>query len=204
MAMASHQNVLGQLGCEDLTELIDQDFLEKYGLAVPAQYGMVCKDVRQQAKNLEALGAGPFMCSDSVTGPDWKEWGESEAIDVKMSVAVGYSNGQQIELLGPPQGSEFYKDRIREDGGLTLHHVSTIQDGILEVERSMNAAGFPTIIEQEGGNKYMFHVMVRYFDTREALGIYIEVTQYKLFGFHMPLGERLITAIARLQKLFGR
>jgi hypothetical protein len=31
-----------------------------------------------------------------------------------MSVAVGYSIGQQIELLGPPQGSEFYKDRIRD------------------------------------------------------------------------------------------
>jgi hypothetical protein len=158
--MNSHQNVLKQLGCKDLTELVDRDFLEKYGLAMPAQYGMVCKDVRQ--------------------------------------------NGQQIELLGPPQGSEFYKDRIREDGGLTLHHVSTIQDGLLEVERKMNAAGFPSIVKQEGGNKYMFQVLVRYFDTREALGIYIEVTQYKLFGFHMPLGETLITAIARLQKLFGR
>lgn len=199
--MASHQDILNFLGCKDLTQLVDPEFLAAHGLEQPGQYGMVCKDVREQAKKLEALGAGPFMCSTGVTGPNWKEWGEAK--DVKMDLAVGYSNGQQIELLGPPQGSDFYKDTIPEDGSVALHHVSMMQQGITDIERSMNAAGYPTIIEQEGGHKNLFRVCVRYFDTRDKLGFYIEVTQYEFFGRHAPPGEGFISTIAKLQNLFG-
>ena len=54
--MCSHDDVLEVLGCDDLERLVDPKFLQAHGLVTPGQYGMVCEDVRGQARKLEALG----------------------------------------------------------------------------------------------------------------------------------------------------
>ena len=46
--MNKHEQVMQQLGCDDLNELIDPKFLREFGLAMPGQYGMVCQNVKDR------------------------------------------------------------------------------------------------------------------------------------------------------------
>ncbi len=194
--MSSHQKVLEHMGCGDLTTLVDREFLAAHGLSEPMQYGMACGDVDAQLEKLEALGAGPFLRAHP-DGPGWTEYGVKKT--VKIDLALGYSNGQQVELLGAGEGTNFYSDKIPEDGGIVLHHICTSQD-ISELEPRMNAAGFPTIIEQDAGVKGLLTMKVRYFDTQAAVGIYVEVIEWRLFGRLVHPGEKLMTRLAKMQR----
>ena len=42
-----------------------------------------------------------------------------------------------------------------------------------------------------------------YFDTRDHLGFWLEIAQYRLFGRHRPPTEAFITRLAGLQRRFG-
>jgi hypothetical protein len=169
--MSSHQKVLEHMGCGDLTTLVDREFLAAHGLSEPMQYGMACGDVDAQLEKLEALGAGPFLRAHP-DGPGWTEYGVKKT--VKIDLALGYSNGQQV-------------------------HICTSQD-ISELEPRMNAAGFPTIIEQDAGVKGLLTMKVRYFDTQAAVGIYVEVIEWRLFGRLVHPGEKLMTRLAKMQR----
>ena len=85
--MSSHQRVLEHMGVSDLHSLIDPAFLREHDLNQPGQYGMVCADVPDQIKQLESLGAGPFLYS-LTRGPNWHEWGEPRKVMVEMSMAT--------------------------------------------------------------------------------------------------------------------
>ena len=162
---------------------------------------MVCRDVRAEMAGLEGLGAGPFLYSTNKM-PNWREWGEP--VEAHAELALGYSNGQEIELLGPGQNTHFYTDRIPADGGIALHHICIFQDDILELERRLNDAGFETAGAGHIGVKGLYTTRFRYLDTRDALGFYLELAEYKLLGRHSPPGEKTISFLARLQKRFGK
>ena len=118
--MAIKEDVLAALGgVRDLERLIPHDFRERFRLAEPMQYGMVCREVSDRIAQLEALGAGPFL--HVTTGPPgWRERGVARKVRTEM--ALGYCAAQQIELLGPGENTDFYAEKIPADGGFALHH----------------------------------------------------------------------------------
>lgn len=198
----THQAVLNALGCDDLDTLVPQSFLDRFGLDTPRQYGMVCADVKASAEELQGLGCSPFLRIKS----DIKGWWERDGSPnnggsrktVTTDAAFGYSNGQQVELLGPGANSTLYTDKIPADGSIALHHVCVMQFGIEDIERHLNEAGYPTHISGDVGGG-PFKTRFRYFDTREELGFWLEVCEYALFGRHAPPSEGFITFFAKLQ-----
>ena len=199
--MNQHEQVMQQLGCDDLNELVDPKFLREFGLVMPGQYGMVCQNVKDQIANLEALGAGPFVHA-FMKMPNWKEYGQPKKAYAEL--ALGYSNGQQVELLGKGKNIDIYKEKIPADGSIALHHACVFQEGVVELERRLNAAGYATAGSGYIGLTGLYSTTVRYIDTRETLGIYLEMVEYRLLGRHAPPGERLITGLAKLQRRFAK
>ena len=199
--MNSHEKVMQLLGCDDLHELLDRKFLAEFGLELPGQYGMVCKDVKAQIANLEAAGSRPFLHA-MMKMPNWKEYGQPK--DAYADMALGYSNGQQIELLGEGRNIDIYKEKIPEDGSIALHHACVFQGNIVELERRLNDAGYVTAGSGYIGLSGLYSTTVRYIDTRETIGIYLEMVEYRLLGRHTPPGEKIITGIAKLQKRFAK
>ena len=199
--MNSHEQVMQQLGCDDLNELVDPKFLREFGLVMPEQYGMVCKDVTAQIANLEAAGSRPFLHA-TMKMPNWKEYGQPK--EAYAELALGYSNGQQIELLGEGRNIDIYKEKIPADGSIALHHVCVFQKDIVELERRLNDAGYVTAGSGYIGLSSLYSTTVRYIDTRETIGIYLEMVEYRLLGRHTPPGEKIITGIAKLQKRFAK
>jgi len=199
--MNRHEQVMQQLGCDDLNELVDPEFLQEFGLVMPEQYGMVCKDVKAQIANLEAAGSRPFL-HGMMKMPNWREYGKPK--EAYADMALGYSNGQQIELLGEGRNIDIYKEKIPADGSIALHHVCIFQDDIVELERRLNDAGYVTAGSGYIGLSGLYSTTVRYIDTRESLGIYLEMVEYRMLGRHSPPGEKIITGIAKLQKRFAK
>jgi len=190
-----------QLGCDDIAELVDPKFLQEFGLDTPGQYGMVCQDVQAQIAKLEALGAGPFV-SAMMKMPNWKEYGEPK--DAYADMALGYSNGQQVELLGEGKNIDLYKPAIPADGSIGLHHVCVFQENIVELARRLNNAGYVTAGSGYIGMKGLYSTTVRYLDTRDTLGIFLELVEYRMLGRHAPPGEKVISGLARIQRRFAK
>ena len=124
--------------------------------------------------------------------------------EVYAELALGYTNAQEIELLGPGQNTTFYSDKIPADGSIGLHHACIFQDNIFEKERRLNDAGYPTAGSGHIGVTGIYTTRIRYIDTREIFGFYIELVEYKMLGMHSPPGEKIITFLAKLQKRFGK
>lgn len=200
--MSAKQDVLTAMGgLRDLSELIPSSFRERFGLEAPSQYGMVCADVRAGIARLEEAGADPFLFAR--TGPpNWTERGERRP--VRVDTALGYVEHQQIEILGHGTHTDIYSEKIPEDGSLALHHVGIHQLGIERVRADLAAAGFEAAVDIHMAIGSLYTVDVTYFDTRDELGVYLEVLQFLRFGRHAPLAERTITNLGRLQQPFRR
>ena len=199
--MRSHRRVLQAMGVADLDTLVDPGFLAQLGLNQPGQYGIVCADVQAAIARLEAVGAGPFVYANT-SGPNWVEYGETRHCRIEM--AMGYSDHQQIELLGPGSGTGLYRDRIPCDGSMALHHVCIFQHGIAKLQRRLNASGFDTVVSGHAGINKLLTTRFMYFDTREELGFYLELAEYEVLGRHAPPGEGLISGIGKLQRWLRR
>jgi hypothetical protein len=200
--MTTKDDVLAALGgVADLNELVPAAFRSRFQLAEPIQYGMVCRDFPAKIEQLEAKGAGPFV-HGTVGIPGWREGGVARK--VRNEVALGYCAGQQIELLGPGTNTDLYAEKIPADGGFALHHVGIAQLGLSESRRTFEAAGIEVAVEL--GMKFgpAFSMEVAYFDTRNELGFYVELLEFRSFGRHVPLGEALISALGGLQSRFRK
>ena len=196
------QDVLAAFGgIPDLDELIPADFLRRFELSEPTQYGIVCQDVRAGIGRLEAIGAGPFLYAE-MRPPGWTERGERKPVLAQM--ALGYVDHQQIELLGPGENTNLYTEKIPTDGSFALHHVGIAQLGMGRAKPSLTDAGYPPIVEIGMRIGPIYSVDVAYFDTRDELGFYLEILEFTAFGRHAPLTEKLVSRIGRLQRLFRR
>ena len=195
----SRQAIIDALGGTDLSALVDADFLGQFGLSTPGQYGMVSGNFPANIERLEGLGTTPFIYAN-MDAPGWTEQGEQKPVKVEMG--MGYVGDQQIEVLGAGENTQFYTDAIPADGSLTLHHVCCMQNNILELKETLPAAGYPLYLEG-GVNMGILSTYFAYFDTRERLGFWLEIAQYRLLGRHKPPTEAFITRLARLQRRFG-
>jgi hypothetical protein len=196
--MTTKQEVLAELGdVPDLNELVPAAFRNRFDLAEPMQYGMVCRDFPAKIDRLEALGAGPFV-HGTFGIPGWREAGVVRK--VRNEVALGYCDGQQIELLGPANGTDFYVEKIPADGGFALHHVGIAQLGLTASRRAFASVGIEAVVELGMNFGPAFSMEVAYFDTRNELGFYLELLEFRSFGRHVPLGEGLISRVGGLQR----
>jgi hypothetical protein len=195
----SRESIMQRLGGCDFDGLIPADFLQRFGLSRPGQYGMVCADVSSEIRELEARGCTPFV-HVNMAAPGWQEQGRP--LDVKVEMAMGYTDGEQIELLGPGENTTFYTDAIPADGALTLHHLCCFQNNMEQLKQQLPAAGFPMYLEG-GINIGLLSTCFAYFDTRDELGFWLEIGQYRFLGRHHPPTEKLITRLARLQRRFS-
>ena len=116
----SRQQIIETIGGRDFDALVPRDFLDHFGLVRPGQYGVVCADVGAAINALESLGATPFV-HVRTNAPGWTEWGEKKKVGVEM--AMGYSDGEQIEILGAGHNTQLYSETIPADGSIALHHV---------------------------------------------------------------------------------
>mgnify|MGYP001823858381 CR=1 FL=1 len=196
----SREQIVEKLGGSPLGDLIPTCFRRDFGLSAPGQYGMVCADTAEERRALQSLGCSPFLHT-TTPGPGWTEYGEPVS-GVKVDMAMGYVGDEQIELLGPGQGTDFYREAIPESGALTLHHVCCFQNNIDEMLERLPQAGYPVALQGESKAGPVW-TRFAYFDTRKDLGLFLEITQYRLFGRHFPPGRRMITSMAKLQQRFA-
>ena len=194
----SREEIIEKLGGGDFGSLIPQAFLQRFDLSSPGQYGMVCADVAAEIAALEDLGATSFI-HVNMGAPGWTEAGVKKKVSVEM--AMGYTDGEQIELLGPGENTRFYLDAIPAGGALTLHHVCCMQNNIDELKQTLPAAGYPLYLEG-GINLGLISTHFAYFDTRSELGFWLEIAQYRMLGRHRPPTEAFITRLAGLQRRF--
>ena len=194
----SRADIIRAIGGRDFDALVDPAFLRRLGLTRPAQYGVVCADVDGAVDILEDCGATPFLRANT-PAPGWTERGEKKSVRVEM--AMGYTEGEQIELLGPGENTDFYREAIPADGSMALHHVCCMQDNLDMMTKRLHAAGFPLVVEG-GVNVGLISTRFAYFDTRDELGIWLEIARYRLLGRHAPPTEAFITRLARLQRRF--
>ena len=188
-----------KLGGKTLKQLVPAKFLSCFNLSLPAQYGMVCADVSAEIDSLESLGCTPFVHA-TMDAPGWTERGEKKKVKVEM--AMGYTDDGQVELLGPGVNTDFYRDAIPQDGALTLHHVCCNQNNLAELKKDLPRAGYPLYLEG-GINIGLLSTHFAYFDTRDELGVWLEIAQYRLLGRHKPPTEAFITRLAKLQRRLG-
>jgi hypothetical protein len=193
------QQITRKLGGKTLTQLVPADFLTHFELSPPAQYGMVCGDVAAEIDELEALGCTPFVHAN-MDAPGWTEMGEKKKVKVEM--AMGYTDDGQIELLGPGANTDFYRNAIPKSGTLTLHHVCCNQNNLSQLKRRLPKNGYPLYLEG-GINIGLLSTHFAYFDTRDELGVWLEIAQYRLLGRHTPPTEAFITRLAKLQRRLG-
>ena len=188
-------------GLPDLEVLVPPAFRERFQLAEPMQYGMVCRDSPEKIDQLEALGAGPFVHGHTRL-PGWRERGVPRKVSTE--VALGYCGGQQIELLGPGTNTDHYAEKIPADGGFALHHVGIAQLGLAASRRAFEAAGVEPVVELGLRIGPLYSVEVVYFDTRDELGCYVELLEFRSLGRHVPLGEGVISGLGALQRRLRR
>ena len=192
----SRTEILRKIGGRDFDALVDPAFLRRFGLSRPGQYGVVCADVSASIDMLEGLGATPFIHA-TTAAPGWTERGEKKPVQVEM--AMGYTDGEQIELLGPGENTDFYREAVPTDGSMALHHVCCMQDNLADLRRRLAAGGFPLVVEG-GVNIGLLSTHFAYFDTRDELGVWLEIAEYRLLGRHRPPSEAFITRLAKLQR----
>ncbi len=195
----SSQAIIDRLGGRNLEQIVPAQFRERFGLSVPGQYGMVCGDVAAEIRQLEALGSTPFLHAH-MGAPNWTEQGVKK--DVRVEMSMGYVGAEQIEVLGAGENTDFYTAKIPADGSLTLHHACCFENNIEELKQTLPAAGYPLYLEG-GVNMGFLSTYFAYFDTREELGLWLEIGQYRLLGRHRPPTEKFITRLAGLQRRFG-
>ena len=151
-----------------------------------------------ECRKAERLGAGPFLGA-KVPAPGWIENGQARSC--KLEFALGALGRDQMEFLGPGEGTGFYADAL-QGAEHVLHHVGVYQTGSPELEGRLNEAGYATAVK--GGLRLgpLLAIEFRYFDTRDELGCYLEILDFEAGGIQLPVRgptEALAGWLARLR-----
>jgi hypothetical protein len=181
--------------------ILSEDFRARYGLAQARQYGIACQNVKAECATSEALGAGPFLPAN-IPAPNWVENGQP-INPCKLEFALGYAEDHQVEFLGPCNGTSFYSDALqgREN---TLHHIGIYQNGSDEIEERLNKDGIKTAVTGGVVIGKLLGFEFKYFDTRDELGCYLELLDFRMLNGIQISVETPVKELARLHSfLFG-
>jgi hypothetical protein len=187
--------VLKDFDLPHVEEQVSRDTFYELGLRFPQQYAIAARDVAACVKRAEALGAGPFVHA-TIPAPNWVERGELIE-GCKLEVALGYAGDRQVEFLGPGHGTEHYTAAL-EDTDVAFHHVGIYQNGMSTIAPRLEAAGYREVVS--GGVRFgnALNFDFRYFDSRQDLGIYLEIQDFSYFGRELSI-EPFLRAYARLK-----
>jgi hypothetical protein len=189
--------VLKEFGLPHVEERVPRDVFYQLDLKFPQQYAIAARDVGACVKRAEAHGAGPFL-HVTIPAPNWVERGE-RIEDCKLEVALGYAGDRQVELLGPGEGTLHYAREL-VDADCVFHHVGIYQNGMDEIAPRLEAAGYSEVVR--GGVRIgkALSFDFRYFDSREALGIYLEIQDFTYFNRELSL-QPFLRAYARMRDM---
>ena len=180
--------VLKEFGLPHVEERIPRDVFYRLGLRFPQQYAIAARDVAACVKRAEAQGAGPFLHL-TIPAPNWTERG-SLIEDCKLEVALGYAGDRQVELLGPGHGTEHYS-RALQDREVAFHHVGIYQNGMSTIAPRLEAAGYPEVVRGGVTLGKALNFDFRYFDSRAAFGVYLEVQDFSYLGRELSIAPFL-------------
>jgi hypothetical protein len=190
--------VLEHFEVPTLASRLPQRFRDTYGLAVPQQYGIACRDVRRCCAIAESLGAGPFLAA-RIPATGWRERGQLRRCT--LSVGLGYAGDTQVEFLGPGCGTDFYS-AVLDGAEARLHHAGIYQAGVERIGAQLVAGGYPEAVRGGLVLGRGLSFDYRYYDTRAELGIYLEVLDFR--GLGRPLSveplARAGAAMLRIQR----
>jgi hypothetical protein len=194
--------VLERFDVPTLASRLPSRFRDTYGLAVPQQYGIACRDVRRCCAVAESLGAGPFLVA-RIPATGWQERGEPRRCT--LEVGLGYAGDTQVEFLGPGRGTDFYTAML--DGAeARLHHAGIYQPGVGRIGAQLVAAGYPEAVRGGLALGRGLSFDYRYYDTRAELGIYLEILDFTGLGrpLSMEPAVRAGAAALRTKRRFAR
>lgn len=170
--------VLERFEVPTLASRLPERFRDEYGLVVPQQYGIACRDVQRCCAIAESLGAGPFLVA-RIPATGWRERGEPRRCT--LEVGLGYAGDTQVEFLGPGRGTDFYSSVL--DGAETrLHHAGIYQSGVARIGAQLIADGYPEATRGGVSLGRGLSFDYRYYDTRAELGIYLEILDFAWLG----------------------
>lgn len=187
--------VLDDFSVPRIEERLPREFFRDLRLKFPQQIAIACRDVSACVRRAEALGAGPFLHA-TLAPPNWVEEGERRRC--KIEFALGYAGDMQIELLGPGEGTDHYA-RALVNTDIAFHHVGIYQTGMKQISESLERAGYRNVVRGGLTLRPALEIDFRYFDGRQAHGIYLEVLDFRSFGFELPI-EPAIRAYSALKK----
>jgi catechol 2,3-dioxygenase-like lactoylglutathione lyase family enzyme len=94
----------------------------------------------------------------------------------EFSVRLALSDSSpQLELIQPLEGASIHRDLLDEVGE-GLHHVGVVVDSVPDTVGRMSAAGYE-VVQSGSGFGVDGDGVYAYFDTREALGVYVEAVE---------------------------
>ncbi len=197
--MAATHRALAALSLPSFDEVLPAAFRRDFGLDPATQLGVACRKVSRAVADAESVGGGPFLRA-RISPPNWTERGVRRL--ARLDFALGYCDDVQLEFLGPGKGTRFYADPLG-DADTILHHVGVYQHGLVALAERLERAGYATVVS--GGVRLgplaRFHF--RYFDTRAALGVYLEILDFAWLGDRAVPIRSLIGHAARLRLRSG-
>lgn len=187
--------VLDRFEVPNLASQLPSRFRETYGLVVPQQYGIACRDVQRCCAIAESLGAGPFLMA-RIPAAGWHERGQPRRCTLELG--LGYAGDTQVEFLGPGRGTDFYSSVL--DGAETrLHHAGIYQPGVARIGAQLIADRYPEAARGGVSLGRGLSFDYRYYDTRAELGIYLEILDFTWLGRPLSIEPAVRTAAAALR-----
>jgi hypothetical protein len=175
-----------------------QEMSAAHGLSHLYQLGVVVPDVEAYARELEALGIGPFFIAMG-RPVVWREQGEERHPTLKLGLA--YHQGIQVELLEPGTGTGFYRNSLDPDGRPVIHHLGFLVADVDEAANKVEATGTKLIVR--GALKGIgLAAEFAYMDKGDA-GLFLEFIHMTLFGFPTRLPASMVHSIGWVQKRIG-
>jgi len=199
--MSTADDVLSTYNLPSFDSILSDDFRDRFGLLQAHQYGIACQNVQAECAAAQAFGAGPFLPAN-IKAPNWVQDGELRR-GCKLDFALGYAGEHQIEFLGPGQGTTFYSEALQGQEHV-LHHIGLYQNGSQEIEQQLNREGFRTAVKGGICIGNLLGFEFKYFDTRDEIGCYLEVLDFRVLNGIQVSVETPVKQLARLHSLLFR
>lgn len=140
--------------------------------------GVLVEDVEKAVTTMwEQFGIGPWRLD--TLSPDVPTWNRGRRVGSVQKMAFGKIGGMEVELIQPVEGNETYMLEEIKAKGTGMSHAGFVCDSLEQMEemaQELRDAGYEEVhhaIEVgpagDGGN---YH-----FDTRSALGFFLELAE---------------------------
>lgn len=177
-----------------------RDFRREHEMPEIRQLGLAVPDVEAAAARLEARGIGPFFIASGAPA-FWKERGEDREFFGKLGFA--YHHGIEFELLGPGEGSDFYRNSLDPEGRIVVQHLGMIVKDVDAAAAGLSSAGYPVIV-QGRIKSGLLAVDFAYMDTVRETSLVLEFISWKIAEVSVSIPGGLFHLLGRVEKAIGK